>query len=146
MSFTCRTAARRMRFARSAWRSRYFILDGIPGAGPLVADGKLRGFAVTDGVRAQMIPNVPTMAEAGFPNYELSAWFGLAAPAGTPRDVIDRLYTEVAKAAQHPETRAKFQQFGIKAIASTPEEFAKTMREDTARLGEIVKASGAKAE
>ena len=123
-----------------------FFFDGIPGAGPLVADGKLRGLAVTDGVRAQMIPNVPTMAEAGFPNYELSAWFGVAAPAGTPRAVVDRLHAEIVKAAMHPETQAKFHQFGIKAVASTPEEFVKVMREDTARLGEIVKASGARAE
>ena len=123
-----------------------FFFDGIPGAGPLVADGKLRGLAVTDSVRAQMIPNVPTMAEAGFPNYELSAWFGVAAPAGTPRAVVDRLHAEIVKAATHPETQAKFQQFGIKAVANTPEEFVKVMQTDTARLGEIVKASGARAE
>jgi tripartite-type tricarboxylate transporter receptor subunit TctC len=123
-----------------------FFFDGMPGAGPLVAGGKLRGLAVTDGARAAMIPNVPTMAEAGFPNYELSAWFGVAAPAGTPRAVVDKLHAEIVKAARHPETQAKFQQFGIKAVANTPEEFAKVMREDTARLGEIVKASGARAE
>ena len=93
-----------------------------------------------------ILPNVPTMAEAGFPNYELSAWFGIAAPAGTPRAVIDKLHAEIVKAARDAETQAKFQQFGIKAVANTPEEFAKVMREDTARLGEIVKASGARAE
>lgn len=123
-----------------------FFFDGMPGAGPLVAEGKLRGLAVTDSVRAAMIPNVPTMAEAGFPNYELSAWFGVAVPAGTPRAVVDKLHAEIAKAAKHPETQAKFQQFGFKAVANTPEEFAQVMKDDTARLGEIVKASGARAE
>ena len=123
-----------------------FFFDGIPGAGPLVASGKLRGLALTDGVRAPMIPDVPTMAEAGFPNYELSAWFGVAAPAGTPRAVVDKLHAEIVKAARHPETLAKFQQFGIKAVANTPEEFAQVMKDDTALLGEIVKASGARAE
>ena len=112
----------------------------------LHASGKLRGLALTDGVRAPMIPDVPTMAEAGFPNYELSAWFGVAAPAGTPRAVVDKLHAEIVKAARHPETLAKFQQFGIKAVANTPEEFAQVMKDDTALLGEIVKASGARAE
>lgn len=124
----------------------HFMFDGMPGAGPLVADGKLRGLAVTDSAHVPMIPDVPTMAEAGFPGYELSAWFGVAAPAGTPRAVIEKLHQEIVKATRNPETQAKFRQFGIVAVASTPEEFVKVMREDTARLGEIIKASGARAE
>jgi tripartite-type tricarboxylate transporter receptor subunit TctC len=123
-----------------------FMFDGMPGAGPLVADGKLRGLAVTDSVRVPMIPNVPTMAEAGFPGYELSAWFGVAAPAGTPRAVVDKLHDEIVKATRNLDTQAKFRQFGIVAVASSPEEFVNVMRQDTERLGEIVKASGARAE
>ena len=118
----------------------------MPGAGPLAASEKLRGLAVTDHARAEMIPNVPTMAEAGFPNYELSAWFGVAAPTGTPRAIVDKIHDEIVKATRHPETQKKFQQYGIKGVANTPEEFAAVMREDTQRLGEIVKASGARAE
>ena len=123
-----------------------FFFDGMPGAGPLAASEKLRGLAVTDHARAEMIPNVPTMAEAGFPNFELSAWFGVAAPTGTPRAIVDKIHDEIVKATRHPETQKKFQQYGIKGVANTPEEFAAVMREDTQRLGEIVKASGARAE
>lgn len=123
-----------------------FFFDGIPGAGPLVAEGKLRGLAITDKARADMLPNVPTMTEAGFPDYELSAWFGLAVPAGTPKEVIAKLHTEVAKAIAHPDVQRRFAQFGIKGIGSSPEEFAAVIETDTVRLGEIVKISGARAD
>jgi tripartite-type tricarboxylate transporter receptor subunit TctC len=123
-----------------------FFFDGMPGAGPLAASGKLRGLAVTDHARAAMIPDVPNKAEAGFPNFELSAWFGVAAPAGTPREIVDKLHDAIVKATRHPESQKKFMQYGIKGIASTPEEFAAVMREDTRRLGEIVQASDAHAE
>lgn len=121
-----------------------FFFDGIPGAGPLVAEGKLRGLALTDRARAAMLPNVPTMAEAGFPDYELSAWFGLVAPAGTPKEVIAKLHAELAKAVAHPDVQRRFVQFGFKGIGNSPEEFAAVIENDTVRLGEIVKMSGAR--
>jgi tripartite-type tricarboxylate transporter receptor subunit TctC len=121
-----------------------FFFDGIPGAGPLVTDGKLRGLAITDHARSAMLPDVPTMAEAGFPNFELSAWFGVSAPAGTPRPIVDKLHAEIVKAIRNPETEKKLQQYAIKSIASSPEEFMDTMEKDAERLGKVVKESGAR--
>jgi len=120
-----------------------FFFDGIPGSGPLAADGKLRALAVTDKLRAPMLPDVPTMAEAGFPGFELNAWFGLAAPAGTPRPIVDKLNAEFVKAMKSPEVTQKLNELGVNVVASSPEEFASVMAQDTNVLGRVVKESGA---
>lgn len=122
------------------------IFDGIPGSGPLVRDGNLKGLAVTDSKRSAMLPDVPTMAEAGFPGYELSAWFGIAAPANTPAPVINKLNAEFIKALKHPDVVARMTEFGVNIIGNSPEEFAAVMASETTRLGQVVKASGARAE
>ena len=92
------------------------------------------------------MPDVPTMAEAGVPGYALTACAGIAAPAGTPRPVIDRLYGEIAKIVATAEARAWFDSFGIDAGAEPPDAFAAVVRAEYAQMGEVVRAMGIKAE
>jgi tripartite-type tricarboxylate transporter receptor subunit TctC len=120
-----------------------FFFDG-PTSAPLVKEGKLRALAATDTKRAAILPDVPTMAEAGHPGIELNAWFGIVAAAGTPKPVLTRLNTEFVKALRHPEVAQKITDFGGTVIAGTPAEMAAHMARETERLGKVVKASGAK--
>ena len=123
-----------------------FTIEGLTLLRPFVQDGRLRILAVTTAQRAKSMPDVPTMAEAGVPGYELTAWAGIGAPAGTPRPVIDRLYGEIAKIAATPEAKAWFDSFGIDAGAEPPDAFAALVRTEYAQMGEVVRAMGIKAE
>ena len=122
-----------------------FFFDGV-GIIPFAKDGKVRLLAVADSKRSADFPTVPTMAEAGFPNVGLTAWFGLAAPAGTPKPVIAKLNEEFVKAARNPEVVKKLADQGIQVVTSTPAQFAAFMASETDRLGKVVKASGARAD
>ncbi|MBX9842221.1 MAG: tripartite tricarboxylate transporter substrate binding protein [Xanthobacteraceae bacterium] len=121
-----------------------FMFDGIPGTGPLVKEGRVRALAAAAGKRPDMLPDLPTMAEAGYPGIELSAWFGLAAPAGTPKPVIDRLNAEFTKALKSADVMEKLSQTGARLLPGSPADFAVLMASDTERLGNIVKVSGVK--
>ena len=121
------------------------FFDG-PTSAPLVREGKLRALATTDRQRAAVLPNVPTMAEAGFAGIELNAWFGILAPAGTPKPVVAKLNAEFVKALRSPDVTQKINDFGGSVIAGTPAEFAAQIASETDRLGKVVRASGAKAE
>jgi tripartite-type tricarboxylate transporter receptor subunit TctC len=123
-----------------------FTIEGLTLLRPFVQDGRLRVLAVTTAQRARSMPDVPTMAEAGVPGYELTAWAGIAAPAGTPRPIIDRLYGEIARIAATAEAKAWFDSFGIDAGAEPPDAFAALIRTEYAQMGEIVRAMGIKAE
>ena len=109
-------------------------------------DGRLRVLSVTSPQRVKSMPDVPTMAEAGVPGYELTAWAGIGAPAGTPRPVIDRLYGEIVKIVATAEARAWFDSFGIDPGAEPPDAFAALVRAEYAQMGEVVRATGIKAE
>jgi tripartite-type tricarboxylate transporter receptor subunit TctC len=113
---------------------------------PFIQDGRLRALAVTTAQRNKSMPDVPTMAEAGIAGYELTAWAGLAAPAGTPKPIIDRIYGEIAKVLATRETQDWFESFGAAPGGETPEVFAELVRVEYARLGEVVRAVGIKAE
>lgn len=123
-----------------------FLFDPITTALPFVKDGKLRALAITADKRSPLIPDVPTLRELGYVGYDVNPWFGLAAPAGTPRPVIDRLNAEFAKAAKDPEVVKRLADQGIDAMSMTPEQFAAFIKSETARWTEVVKASGAKAD
>jgi len=123
-----------------------FLFDPITTALPFVKDGKLRALAITDDKRSPLLPDVPTLAELGYVGYDVNPWFGLAAPAGTPRPIIDRLNAEFAKAAKDPEVVKRLADQGIEATSMTPEQFAAFIRAETARWTEVVKSSGAKAD
>src|SRR6185369_2478854 len=95
---------------------------------PHVASGKLRGLAVTGAARSPSAPDIPTIAESGVPNYEFNTWYGIQAPAGTPRAVIDQINAGVLQALRDPDVRARFAAGGLEPLASTPDEFGAMVR------------------
>ena len=123
-----------------------FTIEGLTVLGPFVQDGRLRLLAVTTAQRAKSMPDVPTMAEAGVPGYEFTAWAGLGAPAATPRPIIDRLYREIAQILATDEARAWFKASGVDPGGEPPEAFAALVRAEYAKMGEVIRAMGIKVE
>ena len=120
------------------------MFDNLPSALPQIKAGRLRALAVTSAQRAPALPDVPTVAEAGLPGFEASSWFGLLAPAGTPKDVIAKLNTEVAKWLASPEAREKLTAQGANAFGMSPEDFVRHIAVETTKWQKVVKESGAK--
>ena len=118
----------------------------IVNAMPLVKDGRLRAFAVSSSKRSALVPELPTLAESGFPGYEAVPWFGLMAPAGTPQAIIDRLHAETVKALAFPDARAALVNQGLDVIGGTPAEFAAVIRSETPYWAKVIKEAGIKAE
>lgn len=111
---------------------------------PLVKAGKVRALAITSAKRSVAAPEYPTVAETGLPGYDAVSWYGVLAPAGTPRPIIDRLNAEIRKIVATPEIRDSFLNQGAEPITDTPEDFAAIVRADVAKWAKIVKATGAK--
>jgi tripartite-type tricarboxylate transporter receptor subunit TctC len=111
-----------------------------------VKTGKLRALAVTTARRSSAVPDLPTVAEAGLPGYEATAWFGVLAPAGTPREIVTKLHDEIAKSLRTPEMQARLAAEGTEAVGNTPEQFAAIIQRDIAKWAVVVKRSGAKAD
>jgi tripartite-type tricarboxylate transporter receptor subunit TctC len=118
----------------------------IPAVLPHVKAGKMRPLAVTALQRSALAPEVPSVAELGFPQLESLAWNGLLAPAGTPRDVIVRLAVEAAKGMQNRETREALGRLGFDVVAGSPEEFARWIRLESEKWARVIRASGASAD
>jgi tripartite-type tricarboxylate transporter receptor subunit TctC len=112
---------------------------------PLVRDGKLRAFAVTSIKRSALAPDLPTMAESGYPGFEAVPWFGLMAPAGTPSAIIDRLNRETVKILAMPEFRKKLNDIGADVIGGTPAEFAAAIEREIPQWAKVIKQAGIKA-
>jgi tripartite-type tricarboxylate transporter receptor subunit TctC len=110
----------------------------------LVRDGKVRAIAVTSPRRAAAAPDVPTMVEAGFPGFDASAWFGLMAPAGTPRAIIDKLARETAWVLSLDEVRKRLDELGIEVVAGTPAEFGAVITSETTQWAKVIKDAGIK--
>lgn len=115
------------------------VLIVVPNAVPQIQAGKVRALAVLSDVRLPSLPNVPTVKEAGIDNAETAAWYGLLAPAGTPRDIVNRLNAEWVKIASMTDTKEKMQNGGVDPMSSTPEQFAEFLKSEIARWGRVVK-------
>lgn len=111
---------------------------------PHVRAGKLRALAVTSAERNPVYPDVPTVAESGFPGYAANSFFGLSAPAGTPAPVIERLHRETVAALKDPDLRQKLEQVGFVVVGNSPAEFSQFMKDEIAKWRETVEKSGAK--
>lgn len=109
---------------------------------PHVKAGKLRALAVTGATRSAVVPDIPTVAEAGVTGYEFKTWYGIQVPARTPRAVIHRLNIEVSRILRLPEVIGRFSAAGLEASASTPEEFGALIRSEIAKWAKVVRASG----
>ncbi len=117
----------------------------IANALPLVREGKLRGFAVSSIKRSAAAPDLPTMAESGYPGFEAVPWFGLMAPAGTPPAVIDKLHRETVKVLAMPEVSKRMDELGLDLIGGSPDEFAAAIRSETPQWAKVIKAAGIRA-
>ncbi len=112
---------------------------------PLVREGKLRAFAVTSVRRSAVAPDLPTMAESGYPGFEAVPWFGLMAPAGTPPAIIDRLHRDTVKILALPDVRKKLEDLGLDVIGGSPAELAAVIGREIPRWASVIKQAGIKA-
>jgi len=124
----------------------HLVFIGIPAAAPHVRSGKLRALAIVAPQRSAALPEVPTVAEAGLKDFEVTTWYGVLAPAGTPRNIVTRLNGELVKVMHSPEVKEKLAATGTEARTSTPEEFAAYIKSEIAKWGEVIRKAGVKAD
>ena len=122
------------------------MFDNLPSSMPHIKTGKLRALGVTSAKRYPALPDVPTIAEAGVPGYEANAWFGMLAPKGTPKAIVNRLNAEILKILQLPDVKEKLDQQGAIYTPFTPEQFHAFIKADVQKWAKVVQASGAKVE
>ena len=120
--------------------------SSIPNLLPLLGSGKLKPIAVTSARRSSAAPEVPTISESGLPDYDLSGWFGMLAPAGTSKEIVARLNAGIAKAANTAELKDAFRKQGLDPQAGTPEQFEAFLRKEIIRTAMLIKLTGAQAE
>ena len=122
------------------------MFDNMPSAIQHVRSGKLRPIAVTTAKRSPELPDVPTIAEAGVPGYEATSWFGMFAPAGTPKPVLDKLHAALIKVLNQADVKKKIAEQGGDVVAETPDQFAAFIKAESVKWGKVVKESGATAD
>ncbi len=113
---------------------------------PYVKSGKMRGIAVTSSKRSTVAPEFPTIAESGLPGFEVITWFGILAPAATPKEIVNRLNSEIVAAVSLPNVREQLTKMGFEIVANTPEQYAVFLREENVKWGKVVKDLGLRAE
>lgn len=114
-------------------------MDNLPPYLPQIKAGKIRALAVTPAKRSPALPDVPTVAEAGVPGYVSSAWFGLVAPAATPKDVISKLAAETARVVQLPDVKPRIADLGAEPVGGTPAEFSSHIKAEIAKWAKVIK-------
>ena len=117
----------------------------ISNALPLVRDGKLRTFAVSSRQRSAAAPDIPTMAESGYPGFEAVPWFGLMAPAGTPRAIIEKVHRETVRVLAMPEVQKSLGTLGLDLIGNSPEQFAAVIKAEIPQWAAVIKGAGIRA-
>ena len=122
------------------------LIMAVPAAAGQIHAGKVRALAVLSAQRSVVIPDTPTAAEAGVENFEVPIWYGILAPAATPRDIILRLNAELTKALGAPDMKERLGAAGIEPMTTTPEQFAAFIKSETARYAKVVKDAGIKPE
>ena len=122
------------------------MFDHLPSVLPHIKAGRLRALGVAGSTRAQALPDLPTLTEAGIAAVEVSSWFGLLAPAGTPQAVVKQLHEDVVGQLQLPDVAARIALMGAERVTSSPDAFAAVIRADTFKWARIVKATGARAD
>ena len=122
------------------------VFTGVPPVVPLAKAGKVRLLATTGKQRMPNLPEVPTIREAGIEGADVLIWYGIVAPAATPKDVVARLNREIVKIMNTPDVREKFSQQGVDPASSTPDEFAQMIRDEVTRWGKVIRSAGIKLE
>ena len=120
------------------------MFDNLASSLGQVRAGRVRALAVTTAKRTALAPELPTVAESGLPGFDISTWFGIFVPAGTPRDIVERLHAEFTKALAEPDVREKMVALGAEPVGNKPEEFAAYIRSESAKYARVIRASGAK--
>lgn len=118
--------------------------SAVPSSIELIRGGRLRAIAVSSGKRNASLPDVPTIAEMGYPQFDVSPWWGILSPAGTPKATVDKINADVARILRTPETQAFFRGKGAETLITSPEEFLRMLENDVVKWAKVVKASGAK--
>lgn len=119
------------------------MFDNMPAAWPHVKAGKLRALAVTTSERSKTAPDLPTMEESGFPNFDVSSWFGVLAPAGTPAEVVNKLNAAIEKGLSKPDVQKRLTDLGAVVAKTTPAQFGEFIQSEVTTWAKVVKASGA---
>lgn len=122
------------------------MFDNVPNVIQHVRSGKMKALAVSTAKRSPLAPEVPSVDEAGVPGYDLSVWFGVLAPAGTPRDIVQRLNTEIVKILQSADVKDRFLKQGVEVQTSTPGEFDAFVRAEVARWAKVIEDAGIRAD
>jgi len=122
------------------------VFDNIPPYLSQVQAGRIRALAVTPSKRSQAAPNVPTVAEAGVPGYDAGSWFGLFAPAGTPKEIVDKLSAETQRILKLPDVVERLHGLGAQPVGNTPEEFGQFVKDEIAKWAKVIQAANVKLE
>jgi len=120
------------------------MFDAITVMAKLAEAGKVRAIASSGATRSPVMPDIPTVSEAGVPGYEATIWLGIMAPAGTPKPIVDQLNAEIAKIVNSPDVKADWAKQGAVPMTMTPDQFGQYMRQDIEKWAKVVKISGAK--
>jgi tripartite-type tricarboxylate transporter receptor subunit TctC len=120
-----------------------FTFINIPSSKQLIESGQVKALAITSDKRSPIVPNVPTMEEAGIPGMDVATWYSILAPAGTPKEIVNKLNAAINKAVESPEFRKTLEDLGTDPMTATPEFFAKFLDEEIVRWRQIIKQSGA---